>query len=73
MVDGVPFVRLTQVAEVILENLFSDTTENYFNNMEFPSMRMAFLQGMNYAGLLCMGRLDQYLVIKANEPLKKEE
>lgn len=67
------FVREMDVSELILQNLFSDETEKYFNCCTFTSDRMAFMQGMNYAALLCTARLERYIAIIHPEPPEEEE
>lgn len=54
------FVKQKSVGELILQNLLSKETEEFYNNCSFASDRMAFLQGMNYAALLCSAKLEQY-------------
>jgi len=63
MSEEVVFVRQKQICEIILNNLFSEDTNRFFENCEFSSDRMAFMQGMNYAALLCNTKLDQYPVL----------
>lgn len=66
------FVREKDIGELILQNLFSDETEKFFNCCTFASDRMAFMQGMNYAALLCIARLEHYIAIIHHEPPKEE-
>ncbi len=49
-----------QICEIILDNLFSEDTNRFFDNCEFSSYRTAFMQGMNYAAMLCIAKLNQY-------------
>lgn len=73
MKEEVVFVREKQICEIILNNLFSEDTNRFFENCEFSSYRTAFMQGMNYAAILCIAKLDQYLaVIEAITPPKEE-
>ena len=68
MEEEVVFIKQKSMVELILQNLFSEETENFFNNCDFSSYRTAFMQGMNYAALLCSARLDQYpAIIHHNE------
>ena len=60
MEEEVVLVRQKQICEIILNNLFSEDTDKFFENCKFSSDRMAFMQGMNYAALLCIANLDQY-------------
>jgi len=60
MKEKVAFVKQKDIGILILENLFSEDTEKFFNNCAFTSDRQAFMQGMNYAALLCAARLDCY-------------
>ena len=71
MNEEVVFVKQKDVGELILNSLFSEETEKFYNNCEFTSQRMAFMQGMNYAGLLCGARLEQYPAIICHEPPKE--
>ena len=66
------FVKQKDIGELILNNLFSDETEKFYNNCVFKSNRIAFMQGMNYAALLCSAKLEQYPVIIRHEPPKEE-
>lgn len=59
-------VKLYDIGNLILENLFSEETENFFNSCNFPSTRMAFMQGMNYAALLCNAKLTAYVIQEDN-------
>ncbi len=68
----VVFVRQNQICEIILNNLFSEDTNRFFENCEFSSYRTAFVQGMNYAALLCNANLDQYHAVIVPEPTKEE-
>lgn len=67
------FVKEKDIGELVLQNLFSDETEKFFNCCTFTSDRMAFMQGMNYAALLCMARLEHYIAIIYDDKLPKEE
>ncbi|MBO5970728.1 MAG: hypothetical protein J6S14_19820 [Clostridia bacterium] len=72
MDEEVVFIKQKSMGELILNNLLSEETDNYFNNCAFTSDRMAFMQGMLYASLLCCARLEQYpAIIRYNQP--KEE
>lgn len=71
MDEEVVFVKHNAIGELILQSLFSEETEEFLNNCSFTSDRMAFMQGMNYAALLCSARLEQYPAIIHHEP--KEE
>lgn len=69
MGEEVVFIKQKDMGELILQNLFSEETEKFFNNCSFASDRMAFMQGMNYAALLCNARLDKYpAIIRHGEP-----
>ena len=57
------FVREKDMGRLILDNLFSESTEKFFNNCSFTSDRQAFMQGMNYAALLCSAMLEKYPVV----------
>ena len=72
MDEEVVFVKQKAVGELILNSLFSEETEKFYNNCALTSQRMAFMQGMNYAGLLCSAKLEQYPAIIRHE-LPKEE
>lgn len=49
---------------LINNNLFSEETQKFFDSCEFASERMAFMQGMNYAALLCgSNSLEKYVII----------
>lgn len=72
MDEEVVFVRQKQIGEIIMNNLFSEDTNRFFENCEFHSDRMAFMQGMNYAALLCFAKLEKYPVVIAHEPPKEE-
>ena len=72
MDEEVVFVRQKQICEIILDNLFSEDTNRFFENCEFSSYRAAFMQGMNYAGLLCIANLDHYHAVIVHEPPKEE-
>ena len=63
MDEEVVFVNQKDIGKLILENLFSEETEKFYNNCAFTSDRMAFMQGMNYAALLCSAKLEQYPAI----------
>lgn len=63
MDEEVVFVNQKSIGKLILENLFSEETEKFYNNCAFTSDRMAFMQGMNYAILLCIAKLEQYPAI----------
>lgn len=67
------FVKQKAIGEVILQNLFSKETENFYNNCSFTSDHMAFIQGMNYAALLLSAKLEQYPAIIHIEPPKEEK
>lgn len=66
------FVKQKAIGELILNSLFSEETEKFYNNCVFTSQRMAFMQGMNYAALLCSAKLEQYPAIIRHEPPKEE-
>lgn len=68
----VVFIKQKAMGELILDNLFSEETEKYYNNCVFTSDRMAFMQGMLYASLLCAARLEQYPAIIQRNPPKEE-
>ena len=72
MDEEVVFIKQKSMAELILNNLFSEETEKYYNNCAFTSDRMAFMQGMLYASLLCVAKLEQYPAIIRREPPKEE-
>lgn len=56
-------VDQSSLIELISENLFSEKTQKFFDSCEFASERMAFMQGMNYAALLCgSNSLEKYVV-----------
>lgn len=56
-------VEQSSLIELINQNLFSDDTEKFFNSCVFSSERMAFMQGMNYAALLCgSSKINKYFV-----------
>lgn len=61
--EEVVFVNQKDIGKLILENLFSEETEKFYDNCAFTSNRMAFMQGMNYAALLCSAKLEQYPAI----------
>lgn len=65
------FVREKDIGELILQNLFSDETEKFFNCCAFTSDRMAFMQGMNYAALLCGARLEHYITLYSDNSLQE--
>ena len=72
MDEEVVFVRQKQICEIILNNLFSEDTNRFFENCEFSSDRMAFMQGMNYAAILCTVKLDQYPAVIVHETPEEE-
>lgn len=72
MDEKVIFVNQKCIGRLILENLFSEETEKFFNGYTFTSERMAFMQGMNYAALLCSAKLEQYPVIIHHESKETE-
>lgn len=72
MDEEVVFIKQKSMGELIFNNLFSEETEKYYNNCAFTSVRMAFMQGMLYASLLCVARLEQYPAIIHREPPKEE-
>ena len=72
MREEVVFVKQKQIGEIILNNLFSEDTNRFFENCDFSSDRMAFMQGMNYAALLCSTKLDQYPAVIVHEPPKEK-
>lgn len=72
MDEEVVFIKQKSMGELILNNLFSEETDKYYNNCAFTSDRMAFMQGMIYASLLCVAKLEQYPVIIRHEPPKEE-
>ena len=72
MEEEVVLVRQKQICEIILNNLFSEDTNRFFENCEFSSYRTAFMQGMNYAAILCLAKLDPYHAVIVHEPLKEE-
>lgn len=63
MDQEVVFINQKAMGDLILNNLFSEETEKFYNSCTFTSDRMAFMQGMNYAALLCYARLEPYPVI----------
>lgn len=69
--EEVVFIEQKAMGELILNNLFSEETEKYYNNCAFTSDRMAFMQGMIYASLLCVAKLEQYPAIIRHEPPKE--
>lgn len=73
MEEEVVFIKQKDLGKLVLDNLFSEETENFYNNCTFTSDRMAFMQGMNYAALLCSARLEQYPAIIRHEPPKESE
>lgn len=73
MDEEVVFVNQKSIGKLILENLFSEETEKFYNNCAFTSDRMAFMQGMNYAALLCSAKLEQYPAIIHHELKETEE
>ena len=72
MDEEVVFINQKALGKLILDNLFSEETEKFYNNCAFTSDRMAFMQGMNYAALLCSARLEQYPAIIHHDPPKEE-
>lgn len=72
MNEEVVFVNQKSIGKLILENLFSEETEKFYNNCAFTSDRMAFLQGMNYAVLLCLAKLEQYPAVITYETPNEE-
>lgn len=72
MDEEVVFIKQKSMGELILNNLFSEETEKFYNNCVFTSDRQAFMQGMNYAVLLCVAKLEQYPAIIHHEPPKEE-
>ena len=73
MDEEVVFINQKSIGKLILENLFSEETEKFYNSCAFTSDRMAFMQGMNYAALLCSARLDQYPAIIHHESKETED
>lgn len=73
MDEEVVFVNQKSIGKLILENLFSEETEKFYNNCAFTSDRMAFMQGMNYAALLCSANLEQYPAIIHHKSKETEE
>ena len=73
MKETVVFVKQKDIGMLILENLFSEETEKFFNNCAFTSDRQAFMQGMNYAALLCFARLDHYPAVIYHEKAEGDE
>lgn len=73
MEEAVVFVKQKDIGQLILENLFSEETEKFFNNCAFTSDRQAFMQGMNYAALLCSARLDYYPAVIHHEEAEEGE
>lgn len=73
MDEEVVFVNQKSLGKLILENLFSEETEKFYNNCAFTSDRMAFMQGMNYAALLCSAKLGQYPAIIHHESKETED
>ena len=72
MEEEVAFVRQKQICEIVLNNLFSEDTNRFFESCRFSSDRMAFMQGMNYAAILCIAKLDQYHAVIVHEPQEEE-
>ena len=72
MDEEVVFVRQKQIGEIILDNLFSEDTNRFFGNCRFSSDRMVFMQGMNYAAILCTAKLDQYPAVIVHDSPKEE-
>ena len=73
MKETVVYVKQKDIGKLILENLFSEETEKFYNNCAFTSDRQAFMQGMNYAALLCSVKLDYYLAIIRHGEAEKSE
>ena len=73
MKEAVVFVKQKDIGILILENLFSEETEKFFNNCMFTSDRQAFMEGMSYAALLCAARLDHYPAIIKHEEAEEDE
>ena len=73
MDEEVIFIKQKSMGELILNNLFSEETEKFFSNCYFTSDRQAFMQGMNYAALLCNARLEQYPAIIHHESPKGDK
>lgn len=73
MDEEVVFIKQKSMGELILNSLFSEETDKYYNNCAFTSDRMAFQQGMLYASLLCVAKLEQYPAIIRHEPSQEEE
>ena len=65
------FINQKDMGELIIGNLFSEETEKFYNSCDFKSYRMAFMQGMNYAALLCFAKLQQYPVVIHYESQKE--
>ena len=72
MTEEVVFVKQKQICEIILDNLFSEDTNKFLENCSFSSNQMAFVQGMNYAAMLCIAKCDQYPVVITHELPQKE-
>lgn len=72
MDEVVVFIEQKSMGELILNNLFSEETDKYYNNCAFTSDRMAFMQGMLYASLLCYAKLKHYPATIRPEPPKEE-
>ena len=73
MDEEVVFIKQKALGELILQNLFSEETEKFYNNCVFTSDRMAFSQGMIYAAILCSAKLEQFPAIIHHEPPKDGE
>ena len=73
MDEEVVFVNQKCIGKLILENLFFEETEKFFDNCKFTSDRMAFMQGMNYVTLLCSAKLEQYPAIIHHESKETED
>lgn len=73
MNETVIFVKQKDIGKLILENLFSEETEKFYSNCTFTSDRQAFMQGMNYAALLCLAKLDYYPTVIRHEEAKENE
>lgn len=72
MDEEVVFIKQKSMGKLILDNLLSEETEKYYNSCAFTSDRMAFMQGMLYASLLSMAKLEQYPAIIRHDPPKEE-
>lgn len=72
MDEEVVFIKQKSMQELVLNNLFSEETDKFYNSCAFTSDRMAFMQGMLYVSLLCVARLEQYPAIIRHEPPAEE-